>query len=106
MGGKIISHIYGGKKKRCGCGEREQLQFPHDKKQLHSFPNVILSGRKLWLHLRSPTAPSDGPGGTTGPREGNRPSCFAALTWHGFDIRVLAPGELGQEDAEWGEKEG
>lgn len=64
--GKIISHIYGvGGGERCGCGE-EQLQFPHDRKQLHSFLNVILSGRKVELHLHSPAAHSDNPGDAAG----------------------------------------
>lgn len=75
------------KKRRCGCGEREQLQFPEDKKQLHSFPDVILSGRKAWLHSCSPADPRDGP---------SCPLCCVALTWHRFGTGALVPGNWGR----------
>lgn len=78
-GGKIISHIYGAGGGRCGCREREQLQFPHDKKQLHSFPDVVLSGRKDSFTFTQPKSSQGGSGGS--PRLGGGgicPSCFAA----------------------------
>lgn len=93
---KLFHTFMGKKKRRCGCGEREQLQFPEDKKQLHSFPNIISSGRKAWLRFCSPAVPWDGP---------SCPSCCVALTWNRFGTGALVLGNWGRRMPNGGKRE-